>query len=517
MQRLFVVLGDQLDARSLEELDLDRDAVWMAEVEEEATHVWCHRQRLLMFFSAMRHFRDHLRSQGFDVRYRELAIEREDGEPRRLAEALSRDLETLEPAQVVLTRPGDWRVLRELTEVLEASGLPWSLREEDAHFYASLEDFEGWARGRKRWVLEHWYRYLRKRESILIEGGQPTGGKWNFDASNRASFGKKGPPSIPPLPGHVWDDTTRAVAQLVEARFKDHPGHIEDFSLPVTRDEAMVLAEHFIEHGLPRFGAHQDAMWGDDVILWHSRLSAPMNLKLLHPRELVEAALRAYAEGRAPIESVEGFVRQILGWREFIRGVYWSQMPDYAERNALECDDRPVPHFFWTGDTDMACVAASLRGLLRHGYVHHIHRLMVLGLFSLQLGVHPYRFHEWHMAMYLDAVDWVSLPNALGMSQFGDGGVVGTKPYAATGKYIKRMSNYCQTCAYRPEEAEGEHACPFTTLYWDFLDRHRGRLAENPRMSLQVKNLLRKDEVSLAGIRARAKWVRERIDAEARI
>lgn len=517
VRHLYIILGDQLDERLLRDLDAEQDAVWMAEVDSEATHVWCHKQRLLLFLSAMRHFRDGLTARGVDVRYRELSPRRRRGEPPDHARALTSDLREFQPEEIILTRPGDWRILKSLSEALDGSGLRWSLREEEDHFYASLEEFAQWAKGRKNLVLEHWYRHLRRREGILIEDGQPVGGAWNFDAANRKSFGKKGPPPIAPLPGHTWDDRTREVATLVEARYADHPGDLESFSLPVTRGEALTWAEHFIQHGLPRFGPHQDAMWGEDVVLWHSRLSAPLNLKLIHPRELVEAALKAHDEGRADIESVEGFIRQILGWREFIRGIYWTRMPEYAESNALECEDRRVPSFFWTGETDMSCVAASMRGLIRHGYVHHIHRLMVLGLFSQQLGVHPYRFHEWHMAMYLDAVDWVSLPNALGMSQFGDGGVVGSKPYAATGKYIKRMSNYCGACRYRPDEATGDQACPFTTLYWDFLDRHRDRLATNQRMTLQLKNVQRKDETTLEDIRARARWLRDRIDAEERI
>ncbi len=516
-RRLYVVLGDQLDPGNLSDLDPAKDAVWMAELEGEATHVRCHKQRILYFFTAMRHFRDALLERGVPVAYRELPDAPAPGEPKSHEAALELDLPGLRPETVVLYQPGDLRVLTGIEAAVKQAHIPLELRE-DPHFLVSVEDFQKWARGKKKLVLEHFYRWMRKREGILLEpDGNPAGGAWNFDSDNRESFGKAGPPPIRPRPGHIWDDTTKAVAALVERRFADHPGTMERFDLPVTPAEAERLAEFFLDAFLPHFGRYQDAMWGGDPVLWHSRLSAPMNLKLISPRRLVEGAVARYQAGAAPIGSVEGFVRQILGWREFIRGIYWLNMPEYAGKNELGCEDRDVPGFFWDGQTDMACVADSMRGLVELGYVHHIHRLMVLGLFSLQLGVHPHRFHEWHMAMYLDAVDWVSLPNALGMSQYGDGGVVGTKPYAATGKYIQRMSNYCGGCRYRPAEASGERACPFTTLYWDFLDRHRARFEKNPRMALQIKNVARKSDADLESIRGRAKDIRARIDAGERI
>lgn len=517
MRRLYVVLGDQLDPQILDDLEPSQDAVWMAEVEEEATHVRCHKQRIILFFSAMRHFRDELQARGFDVHYRELPETRRKQEPRNHGKALLMDLERLRPQQVILTESGDLRVRTYLESALNEASTAFETRE-DRHFYSSLADFSLWAKGRKTMVLEHFYRMMRKREKVLMTpDGEPEGGQWNFDADNRVSLGKKGPPSISPLPGHQWDAITRAVVDLVERRFSDHPGLVDDFSLPVTSTEAERYADHFLDHRLPHFGRFQDAMWNSDTELWHSRLSAPLNLKLVSPRYLVDGAVSRYHRGEASLSSVEGFVRQILGWREFIRGIYWTKMPDYASGNELNCEDRDVPHFFWDGETDMACIASSMKSLITHGYVHHIHRLMVLGLFSMQLGVHPYRFHEWHMAMYSDAVDWVSLPNALGMSQYGDGGVVGTKPYAATGKYIQRMSNYCGQCPYNPALAVGENACPFTTLYWDFLDRHRERLAGNRRMALQVKNLDRKSDDEMASIRLGAQRIRSRVDGGERL
>ena len=287
------------------------------------------------------------------------------------------------------------------------------------------------------------------------------------------------------------------------------PGKVDDFDLPVTRDQALQALDDFVDHRLCHFGDFQDAMWNGEEYLYHSRLSHAINLHLLSPREVVESAVAAYKEDKAPLNAVEGFVRQILGWREYVRGVYWTRMPEYADGNSLGCDpDQDVPSFFWDGKTDMACVADSMRLLIDTAYAHHIQRLMVLGLFSQLYGVHPAKFNDWHMAMYADAVDWVSLPNALGMSQHGDGGVMATKPYCASGNYINRMSNYCKGCKYKPSQAIGDDACPFTTLYWDFLDRHQQRFQKNHRMSMQLKNLERKDADEMEQVRQRAAAIR---------
>jgi deoxyribodipyrimidine photolyase-related protein len=343
-----------------------------------------------------------------------------------------------------------------------------------------------------------------------MDDGGPAGGVWNLDRDNRSSFGRHGPDAVPPPERFPPNPVTNAVIETVRARFPDHPGRLEDFDLPVTRGQARRALDEFIEHRLPGFGTWQDAMWNGESLLHHSRLSAPLNLHLLRPRECVDAAEQAYRSGRAALNDVEGFIRQILGWREFVRGVYWAHMPEYANGNALDHHE-PLPDFYWSGATDMACFADAMTNVLDHGYAHHIQRLMVLGLFALLYGVEPYRFHEWHMAMYVDAVDWVSLPNTLGMSQFGDGGVVGTKPYCASGAYIKRMSNYCSSCRYDPGAATGASACPFTTLYWDFLDRHAQRFAGNRRMTFQLRNLDRRRQRpgEMESIRAQARRLRE--------
>jgi deoxyribodipyrimidine photolyase-related protein len=489
----------------------------MAEVDEETTHVWCHQLRVAAFLSAMRHHRDWLRERGWTVRYTEMPANRGHDRGASLGEALALDVKALRPERLRVVQPGDHRVLTQLRQAAEALEIPLEVVP-DRHFYLDLDDFEEWMEGRKQPTLEHFYRWMRKRHDVLMDDGEPVTGRWNYDQDNRETFGASGPPEVKAPRRFGPDEVTDGVLAMVRTRFADHPGSLEHFDLPVTRGQARAALRDFVEHRLPRFGPYQDAMWEGERFLFHSRLSFPLNVKLLSPREVVGAVVEAFEAGTAPIASVEGFVRQILGWREFVRGLYWHLMPGYAERNALGCDpERGVPAFYWDGDTRMACVRDAMRNVIDHGYAHHIERLMVLGLFAQLLGVHPYRFHEWHLAMYLDAVDWVSLPNALGMSQYGDGGVLGTKPYCASGKYVDRMSNHCAGCRYDPKRALGDEACPFTTLYWDFLARHRERFAKNRRMGFQIGNLDRKEPEELEAVRKRARWLKGHLKKGERI
>jgi deoxyribodipyrimidine photolyase-related protein len=513
------VLGDQLDARAaaLRDLDPSRDAVWMAEVDAEASYVWSHKLRIAAFLSAMRHFRDELRAKRVTVHYTELSDRLARDRGPDLASVLRRDLAALRPEGLRMTLPGDHRVLRALERQAAESGFALEVREDD-HFYCGRGEFDAWVRGRKQLVLESFYRRMRRRHGVLLRpDGRPEGGRWNFDADNRRAFGASGPGAVPRPRRFRPDALTREVIRRVAQRFSDHPGSLEHFDVPVTRREARAALRDFVRTRLPRFGPFQDAMWSDEPFLYHSRLSLPLNLKLLDPRECVAAAVEAWRSGAAPLPSVEGFVRQVLGWREFVRGVYWRFMPEYARRNALRCADRDVPACFWDGETDMRCVRQAMRAVLDHGYAHHIQRLMVLGLLAQLLGVHPARFHAWHMAMYLDAIDWVSLPNALGMSQYGDGGIVGTKPYCASGAYVERMSDSCTECRFSPRQAVGERACPFTTLYWDFLARHAKRLRGNRRMGLQLAGLRRKGRSELTAIRREARALRRRAFAGERL
>lgn len=530
-RHLVILLGDQLDAGSaaFDGFDPALDAVWMAEVAEESTHVWSHPARIALFLAAMRHFRDGLRARGWTVHYRELEDVPNAGS---LAGELAAAQDRLRPARWIGVEPGEWRVQEALTAAARKAGVAFEIRP-DRHFLCSRAEFAAHAKGRRQLRMEFFYRELRRRTGVLMDGDQPVGGAWNFDAENRESFGREGPDAGPEPVGFAPDPLTREVLALVRRRFADHPGRLEHFDWPVTRAQAQAALRDFIEHRLPHFGKFQDAMWSSgtpagetpilagtglgsagaasrrrDAFLFHSRLSAALNLKLLDPREVIAAAEDAWRRGRAPLAAVEGFIRQILGWREYVRGFYWQFMPGYRDLNALEAT-APLPVFYWTGQTEMKCLREVIGQTLAFGYAHHIQRLMVTGLYALLLGVRPQAVHEWYLAVYVDAVEWVELPNTLGMSQHGDGGRMASKPYVASGKYIQRMSNYCAGCRFDPGKSTGANACPFTTLYWDFLLRHEAFLARNPRMTMQLKNLARLDVATRGAIRAGADRLRQ--------
>ncbi|NBC32683.1 MAG: cryptochrome/photolyase family protein [Alphaproteobacteria bacterium] len=510
-RNLVIVTGDQLspDSAAFDGFDAGRDAVLMMEVAEEAAYVPQHKARLVLFFSAMRHFRQALADTGITLHYTAL----DDPENRGcFAGEIDRRVRTLRPEKLVMAKPGDYRVETAIADAAQAAGLELAIVA-DRHFLADLDAFARKARTRKSLLLETFYRDMRRRHDVLMDGDAPVGGQWNFDPDNRETFGKGGPGDIPPPRAFAPDAVTCAVMEMVGRRFPDSPGRLDHFAYPVTAAQAREALDDFIANRLADFGRFQDAMHTGQPFLYHSRLSCVLNLHLLDPRDAIGAAVAAWEEGAAPLNSVEGFVRQILGWREYIRGIYWALMPDYADRNALGAD-LPMPAFMWSAETDMTCVRQSVGQLIDHAYAHHIQRLMVLGLFALLLGVRPYDVHRWHLSMYADAIDWVSLPNVLGMSQYADGGVVGTKPYAASGNYISRMSNYCDSCRYNPKKATGEDACPFTTLYWDFLARHRETLGGNRRMQLQLRNLDRKDAGEMSAIRARADTLKAACTAE---
>jgi deoxyribodipyrimidine photolyase-related protein len=508
LRHLVLVLGDQLDldAVAFDGYDDAHDAVWMAEVAEESTHVWSSKPRTVMFLAAMRHFAQALRAAGRQVHYTRLDDLANLGS---LQAQLHADIERLRPARLVMTAPGDWRVLQAIRAVAQTQGLPLDIRE-DRHFYCSVRDFAAHAQGRKSLRMEYFYREMRKRHGVLmtgVRGDAPEGGQWNFDEDNREAFGAAGPGEVPPRAVFEPDMITREVIALVEKRFATHPGKLDGFAWPVTREQARAALQRFVTERLPLFGRHQDAMWPGEPWLYHAHLSAALNLKLLNPREVVAAAEAAYRADTAPLASVEGFVRQVLGWREYVRGIYWTRMPGYAELNALDAHE-DLPAWYWNGATDMACLRDALAQTLQHGYAHHIQRLMVTGLFALLLGVQPKQVHAWYLAVYVDAVEWVELPNTLGMSQYADGGLMASKPYVATGKYIQRMSPHCQGCRYDPAQRTGDTACPFTTLYWDFLLRHETLLAANPRMALQVKNVARLNDGEKQAVRERAAAIR---------
>jgi deoxyribodipyrimidine photolyase-related protein len=507
VRRLVLVFGDHLDSRAdaLTRLDKSRDAVLMIEAAEESTHVSSHKQRIALFLSAMRHFALDLHRRQYRVHYVRLD---DPANTQSFRGEVLRALGTLAPERLTCTQPGEWRVKRITETAAKSAGFQVQMLP-DEHFLVGGEEFAKWMAGRKQPVMEHFYRWQRRNNGVLLEpGGAPVGGRWNFDRQNRRTFRQApaGPRPYAPRP----DAITREVLALVESRFPGHPGSLAGFRWPVTRTQAKKALNDFITNRLATFGTYQDAMWAGDPFLYHSLLSPALNLKLLDPRECTAAAVAAYEAGAAPLNCVEGFVRQIIGWREFIRGVYWHEGPRYAERNELE-QQGSLPDFYWTANTDLACMRECLGQVLEHGYGHHIQRLMVTGNFALIAGVHPRRVSDWYLAMYVDAVDWVTLPNTLGMVMHADGGVVGTKPYAASGRYIQRMSNYCQDCRYSPARRTGAEACPFNTFYWDFLLRNRKRFQSNQRMTLTLQNVDRLSGRERRALRAQARQLREEL------
>ncbi len=500
LRNLVLVLGDQLDPQSaaFDGFDDQADAILMVEVREEASYVRQHKMRLAYFFASMRHFRDAQRHNGRRVFYSELDDPHNRGS---FSEEIARWIIELKPEHIKVLEPGDWRVTALLKKLHPAVAF-----REDRHFLCSRSEFEDFSRAHPHPVMETFYRMMRRRLGILIDpDGKPVGGSWNFDTDNRAAFGRQGPPLHIPMTRFGPDPVTQDVIAMVARAFPDSPGRLDTFDLPVTRDQAETALADFVAHRLNDFGKYEDAMQSGEAFLFHSHLSGLLNLHLLTPREVIDKVLDN--PSGAPLNSIEGFVRQVIGWREFVRGLYWREMPEYADLNKLEAD-LPVPGFYWTGETEMRCLAEAISHTIDHAYAHHIERLMVLGLFCLLLGVRPYDVHLWHMSMFWDAIDWVSLPNTLGMSQYGDGGIVGTKPYVASGNYINRMSDHCRHCRYDPRKATGDEACPFTMLYWDFLMRHERRFVKNPRMRQQYVNLRRKDDDELKRIRAAAQRIK---------
>ncbi|WP_101927672.1 MULTISPECIES: cryptochrome/photolyase family protein [Luteimonas] len=511
VRHLIVVLGDQLDASAsaFDGAEPAHDVIWMAEVAEESTHVWSAKARTALFLSAMRHFAQDRRAEGWNVQYRALDDADNSGNlGAELASAIAR----LRPRTVRLTAPGDWRVLQLIRAATAAADVPLVIAP-DRHFYCDVRAFADWAREQRELRLESFYRHLRRRHGVLMDGDAPAGGRWNFDPENRAPFDRQGPGVVPPPPRVEPDAITRDVLDLVRTRFADHPGELEPFAWPVTRAEALHVLDHFIDERLPAFGRWQDALWPDAPWLWHSQIASALNLKLLNPREVVGAVEAAWRAGRAPLAAAEGYIRQILGWREYVRGVYWTQMPRYADTNVLQANG-DLPGFYWTGDAPMPCLADALRQTLSLGYAHHIQRLMVIGLYAQLLGVEPAQVHRWFLAVYVDAVEWVEMPNVLGMSQFADGGLMSSKPYIASGRYIERMSAgaFCRQCRFDPGQRTGPRACPYTRLYWDFMLRHEALLADNPRMRPQLRSLERLDDAERTIIRDEAaQWRRDSV------
>ncbi|MBX9747614.1 MAG: cryptochrome/photolyase family protein [Hyphomonadaceae bacterium] len=484
MHTLRLVLGDQLTPRiaALRDLDKARDVVLLAEVAAEATYVRHHKKKIAFVFAAMRAFAARLRADGVTVRY--VALD-DAGNSGSLRGELQRAIAELKPVEVVTTEAGEHRLAQDMETWETAIGLPVEVRE-DTRFIASHAAFRAWAQGRKQLRMEYFYRLMRTETGILMDGDEPAGGRWNFDAENRKPA--KADLFMPAPPRFAPDGETAAALKLVGERFGNHFGDLEPFWFGVTHEQAEQALAHFLREALPRFGDYQDAMLSGEPFLYHSVISMYLNAGLLDARDICHRAEAEYRSGRAPLNAVEGFIRQILGWREYVRGIYWREGPDYMRRNALGAT-RDLPWFYWSAETDMACMAAALGQTKTEAYAHHIQRLMITGNFAMLAGVDPFQVHEWYLAVYADAYEWVEAPNTIGMSQFADGGLLASKPYAASGAYIDRMSDYCGGCTYDVKQKAGAKACPFNYLYWDFLARNRKTLGGNPRIAPMYRTL----------------------------
>jgi deoxyribodipyrimidine photolyase-related protein len=482
---LRLVLGDQLThgVNALSDVATG-DTILMAEVMGEATYVQHHPKKIAFLFSAMRHFAQELRNRGYNVRY--ITLDDEENS-QSISGEVSRAFNELKPDEIITTHPGEYRLLEEMKQWETTFGC-WVDIRPDERFIASHERFSTWAKGKKQLTMEFFYREIRRDTNLLMtKEGKPEGNAWNFDKENRKPL-KQFSEAQHHRPSFEPDALTHEVLALVERKFSHHFGELRPFHYAVTRTQALEAMDAFMYHMLPKFGDYQDAMLKGEAFLYHAVLSPYLNAGLLLPLELCQAAEKQYHTGKAPLNAVEGFIRQIIGWREFIRGVYWYLMPEYGTRNALKAA-RPLPSFYWGEPTQMACVGEAIKHTKHHAYAHHIHRLMITGNFALLAGLDVKAVQAWYLAVYMDAYEWVEMPNTLGMALHGDGGVVGTKPYIASGSYVNRMSNYCKGCHYDVKERLGESACPFNTLYWDFLIRHKEAFSRNTRMALAYKNL----------------------------
>ena len=481
---LRLILGDQLNPLHSWFTDVRIDVVYvLMEVRSETDYVRHHAQKVLGIFAAMRDFAAQLKSAGHRVRY--VAID-DPSNRQSITANLDALIAHYGASSVQYQAPDEWR-LDERLRTWGASCTANVHMVDSEHFFTARDEAAGQFAGKKQWLMESFYRQQRKKHGVLMTPeGKPEGGQWNFDADNRKPW--PGTPAAPADTRPCHDHST--LWQTIETAGVQTMGkpQAHSFRWPLNRAEALTQLEHFIQHALPHFGDYQDAMSRTNWHLFHSLLSFALNTKMLHPREVVQRTEETWREGRAPLHAAEGFIRQILGWREYVRGMYWAHMPGYTEANHLG-HTRPLPHWFWTGQTQMACVASAIGQSLEHAYAHHIQRLMVIGNFALLAGLDPIELHRWYLGIYIDAFEWVEAPNTLGMSQWADGGQLATKPYVSSAAYLQRMGDHCKGCAYDPKQRMGDKACPFNALYWNFFDRHRTHFQNNPRLGVVYHQL----------------------------
>ena len=487
-KNILLILGDQLslDNPVLGMGQPGRDVVVLAEVVEEAAYVPHNRHKVALIFSAMRHFRETVIELGYDCIYYRL----EEG-LQSLEQALTAALADSEATSVYVCQCGEYRLQEQMQGWQQSVSVPVHILQ-DSRFLASHDDFASWAKGKKQLRMEYFYRQMRKRYGILMEAdGTPCGGKWNYDALNRKGW--RAQVAVPERPVIKADAITAEVIRQVDSAFPANPGDLSRFNLAVTAESARAQFDWFVDNALGNFGCYQDGLAEESPWLFHSLTSMYLNIGLLEPLPVCRAVEEAYRAGRCELADAEGFIRQVLGWREYVRGIYWHFMPTYKTRNELAAE-LPLPDFFWNGDTDMRCLSVALKQSLDLGYAHHIQRLMVIGNFALLAGLDVQEVCDWYLAVYVDAFEWVELPNTLGMALHADGGIMASKPYAASGKYIQRQGNHCQQCIYDPKRSTGEGACPYNSLYWRFIDRHLDAFQSNPRMNLVVANWRKRPE-----------------------
>ena len=495
MPALRLLFADQLSMTlsALEDCDRNSDIILMCEIISEVTYVKHHKKKIAFLFSAMRHFSLELLSAGYNVRYVKLDDPRNTGS---FKSEVTRHLSNEKMDNIVITSPSEYRLFEEIKSWQNSFSVPITILP-DTRFLCSNEEFETWCKGRKQIRMEYFYRDMRKRYNVLMDIDEPIGGQWNYDSENRK------PPkeglNIPATYKSKIDSLTQEVLELVSNNFNNHFGDLEPFHYAVTRTEAKAALMRFIEERLMYFGDYQDAMVEGEPWMYHAHVGLYLNCGLLTPLECVRAAEMAYFQGKAPINAVEGFIRQIIGWREYVKGIYWNKMPSYAEENYLNAS-APLPEFYWTADTEMNCIKQCIIETRKNAYAHHIQRLMVLGNFALIAGLSPKAVNEWFLIVYADAYEWVELPNVSGMVLFADGGFLASKPYAAGGSYINKMSNYCKNCRYKVSVKNGTEACPFNYLYWDFLARNREKLAKNPRVGMMYRTYDRMAETKKKAI-----------------
>ncbi|GEA08440.1 cryptochrome/photolyase family protein [Alteromonas sp. KUL42] len=482
MAALILVLGDQLteSLSAIRNANKGEDLILMAEVQEEATYVKHHKKKIAFLFSAMRHFAAHLSALDHNVNYIKLNDESNQGS---LLEQVKYTLTQRSYDKVICTMPGEHRLLKSMQQWENVLGVPVTILP-DTRFLSTPEEFSEWAEGKKQLRMEFFYREMRRKHNVLMDGRNPIGGKWNYDAENRESM-----PATHQVPSHSVfkpDDITNEVLTLVENEFSDHFGELDNFYFAVTREQALSVLETFLDERLENFGKFQDAMVEGKPWMYHSHIAFYLNCGLLLPKEVIGAAERAYHAGQVPLNSAEGFIRQILGWREYVRGFYWHFMPNLKTDNYFD-NKRSLPTFYWNAQTNMNCMRQCIKETQQNAYAHHIQRLMVLGNFSLLTELSPEEVQAWYLLVYADAYEWVELPNVAGMILYSDGGNLASKPYVASGSYINKMSNYCKNCGYQVSKKTGPKACPFNYLYWHFIDKHKETLSNNPRMAMIYK------------------------------